>query len=90
MRNSNTNNWRSTALIAGAILTAGVVTTTSTIDVHADNSQNNAQVSNVRQLLISNLHNCNQLMIVKKLNKLRPMSNQMLRILHKSTHKLIN
>lgn len=46
MRNSNTNNWRSTALIAGAILTAGVVTTTSTTDVHADNSQNNAQVSN--------------------------------------------
>ena len=46
MRNSNTNNWRSTALVAGAILTAGVVTTTSTTDVHADNSQNNAQVSN--------------------------------------------
>ena len=46
MRNSNTNNWRSTALIAGVILTAGVVTTTSTTDVHADNSQNNAQVSN--------------------------------------------
>ena len=46
MRNSNPNNWRSTALIAGAILTAGVVTTTSTTDVHADNSQNNAQVSN--------------------------------------------
>ncbi len=33
-------------MIAGAILTAGVVTTTSTTDVHADNSQNNAQVSN--------------------------------------------
>ncbi|MBB1078403.1 hypothetical protein H5S09_00910 [Limosilactobacillus sp. STM2_1] len=46
MRNSNTNNWRSTALIAGAILTAGVVTTTSTTNAHADNNQNNAQVSN--------------------------------------------
>lgn len=46
MRNTNTNNWRSTALIAGAILTAGVVTTTSTTNAHADNNQNNAQVSN--------------------------------------------
>lgn len=46
MRNSNTDNWRSTALIAGAILTAGVVTTTSTTDAHADNNQNNVQVSN--------------------------------------------
>ena len=45
MRNSNTNNWRSTALVAGAILTAGVVTTTTTTNVHADDSQNNAQVS---------------------------------------------
>lgn len=45
MRNSNTNNWRSTALIAGAILTAGVVTTTSTTNAHADDNQSNAQVS---------------------------------------------
>lgn len=45
MRNSNTNSWRSTALIAGAILTAGVVTTTSTTNAHADDNQNNAQVS---------------------------------------------
>jgi hypothetical protein len=46
MRNSNTNNWRSTALIAGAILTAGVVTTISTTNAHADDNQTNAQVSN--------------------------------------------
>ena len=48
MRNSNTNNWRSTALVAGAILTAGVVTTTSTTNAHADDNQNNAQVSDTQ------------------------------------------
>lgn len=46
MRNSSTkNNWRSTAMVAGAILTAGAVTITTTEQAHADNNQNNAQVS---------------------------------------------
>lgn len=97
MRNSNTNNWRSTALIAGAILTAGVVTTTSTTDVHADNSQNNAQVSNdqvtydqVRATADQQLAQLQSANDSKEAQQATANEQSMLRILHKPTHKLIN
>lgn len=97
MRNSNTNNWSSTALIAGAILTVGVVTTTSTTDVHADNSQNNAQVSNgqvtydqVRATADQQLAQLQSANDSKEAQQATANEQSMLRILHKPTHKLIN